>query len=110
MSKLPPGHGCSCCQGEPGSLLHRSKQFVCRGLQGVKGLLKWQGDEEFDAWSSKPPSGGNPDDAVHVLEQLIAFLEQGPQAAPAGGAHVVEGQHLGIPEVTPAFQGVGKTA
>ena len=72
--------------------------------------VKWQGDEEFDAWSSKPPSGGNPDDAVHVLEQLIAFLEQGPQAAPAGGAHVVEGQHLSIPEVTPAFQGVGKTA
>ena len=27
MSKLPPNHGRSCCQGEPGSLLHRSKHF-----------------------------------------------------------------------------------
>ena len=37
VSKLPPSHGRSCCQGEPGILIHRSKQFVCRGLQGVKG-------------------------------------------------------------------------
>ena len=25
--RLPPDHGRSCCQGEPGSLLHRSKHF-----------------------------------------------------------------------------------